>query len=105
MSNTQKPKKPEKSPLEAEAAGTTAGFTFRGVEFTVPLVYADMPLAYIEAASDGAPLAVQARELLGADQWAKVRGLGLTGSGLDELSDAINAAMGTDEGEDEASSA
>lgn len=91
-------------PREAEATTGTASFDFRGETFTVPLEYADMPLAYIEAASDGKGLAVQARELLGPDQWAKVRGMGLTGRGLDELSAAINKAMGTDEGEDTPSS-
>jgi hypothetical protein len=92
-------------PREAEATsdGTTS-FDFRGEKFTVPLEYADMPLSYLEAASDGKGLAVQARELLGPEQWAKVRAMSLTGRGLDELSDAINKAMGTDEGEDKPSS-
>lgn len=92
-------------PRQAEATGTHATFTFRDVEFTVPLEYADLPLSYIEAASDGKGLAVQARELLGPAQWAQVRALNLTGSGLDDLSDAINAAMGDDAGEEAASSA
>jgi hypothetical protein len=91
-------------PREAEATTGTASFNFRGEAFTVPLEYADMPLSYLEAASDGKGLAVQARELLGPEQWAKVRAMNLTGRGLDELSDAINKAMGTDEGEEPASS-
>jgi hypothetical protein len=91
------------NPRESEVTGS-ASFEFKGETFTVPLEYADMPLAYIEAASEGAPLAIQARELLGPEQWARVRAMNLTGRGLNELSDAINAVMGTDEGEEPASS-
>lgn len=91
-------------PREAEAKGSTASFTFRKVEFTVPLEYDDYPLSFIEVASDGASGAVQARELLGPEQWAKVRAMDLKGRDLRPLLDAIDEAMGTDAGEDEASS-
>ena len=92
-------------PREAEAKSGTASFDFRGEAFTVPLEFDDYPLSYIEAASDGAPLAVQARELLGAEQWAKVRAMNLTGRDLRELEKGIAGAMGVDEGEEPASSA
>lgn len=92
-------------PREAEANGGTATFTFRGETFTVPLEYADLPLGYIEAVGDGKPLAVQARELMGPEQWAKVRAMNLTGRDVTALGEAIDKALGTTEGEDPASSA
>lgn len=90
--------------LRAEASGGTADVEFKGETFKIPLEYDDFPLAYIEAAVDGRPLAVQARELLGPDQWAVVRGMNLTGRGLQELSDAISDAAGIDSGNSPASS-
>jgi hypothetical protein len=90
--------------LKAEAAGNTADVEFKGETFTIPLEYDDFPLSYIEAAVDGRPLAVQARELLGAEQWERVRALNLTGRGLQELSDAISDAAGLDSGNSPASS-
>ena len=91
--------------LRNEANGSTASFDFRGESFTIPTEYADFPLSYIEAASDLKPLAVQARELLGAEQWATVRAMGLKGGDLDELYKAIEGAMGLTTGNSEASSA
>lgn len=91
-------------PRKDEATTGTASFKFRGETFTVPLEFADMPLSYIEAASEGAPLAIQARELLGPEQWERVRAMNLTGRGLHELRDALDAVQGTTEGEEEASS-
>lgn len=93
------------TPLKSEAAGTTAEFEFNGETFTVPLEYDDFPLSYIEAAVDGRPLAVQARELLGPVQWERVRAMNLTGRNLQELSDAISDAAGIDSGESTPSSA
>lgn len=90
--------------LRAEVAGPTASFEFHGETFTVPLEYPDMPLGYIEAASEGAPLAIQARELLGAEQWARIRAMGLKGRDLAELHEAVEAAMGATSGESPASS-
>lgn len=92
-------------PREAEATGRTATVNFRGETFTFPVEYADYPLSFIEAVSDGRAAAIQSRELLGPEQWAKVRGMGLHGRDLEALTDALNEAMGTDEGEDTASSA
>ena len=91
-------------PRESEAQGSDASFQFHGETFTVPLAFDDYPLSYIEAASEGAPLAIQARELLGPEQWARVRAMNLTGRDLRALEDAISGAMGTTEGEEEASS-
>jgi hypothetical protein len=98
MSNTE-------AALRAEASGdSTAEFEFRGEKFTVPLEYADYPVSYIEAASEGAGVAIQARELLGPEQWARIRAMGLTGRGLDELEAAIKSTNGIDSGNSPASS-
>lgn len=91
-------------PRKAEANSSTATFKFRDVEFTVPLEFDEYPLSFIEAMEDGKSLAIQARELLGPKQWAEVRGMKLKAGESRELFDAIDAAMGTTEGEDEASS-
>jgi hypothetical protein len=91
--------------LQAEAAGPTAEFEFRGEKFTVPLEYADYPVEYIEAAEDGKSLAIQARGLLGPEQWDRVRSMRLKARDLDELSDAISAALGVEPGESTPSSA
>lgn len=80
--------------LKAEAAGSTATVEFRGESFTIPLEYADYPLSFIEAASDGRAVAVQLRELFGPKQWAMVQGMQLKGRDLDELSDKVEALMG-----------
>lgn len=93
------------NPRKAETQGSTATFTFREVEFTVPLEFDDYPLGFIEAASDGKPLAIQAREILGPEQWAKVHALNLKGRDLKPLFDALDEALGTDAGEDTPSSA
>lgn len=88
-----------------ETTSPTATFEFRGEEFTVPLSYDDYSLEFIEAAADGKPLAIQARELLGHDQWSRVRSLGLKGADLNELFEAIEAAEGLASGNSAASSA
>ena len=90
--------------LRNEANGLPGSFEFRGESFTIPTEYADYPLSYIEAAVDGRPLAIQARELMGREQWTRVRALGLTGRDIDELCQAIEAAMGLSTGNSEASS-
>lgn len=89
--------------LKAEAAGSTAVVEFRGEAFTIPLEYADYPLSFIEAASDGRAVAVQLRELFGPKQWSTVQGMQLKGRDLDELSDKVEALMG-DSGNSPASS-
>lgn len=89
---------------KAEAAGSTATFEFRGESFEVPLEYDDYPLGYIEAASEGQPLAIQAREILGSEQWAKVRAMNLKGRDLSELETAIKGATGLSSGNSKASS-
>lgn len=89
---------------EAEGA-STATFEFRGESFTVPLEYDDYSLEFIEAASDGKPLAIQARELLGPEQWSRVRAMGLSGRDLQPLFAAIEGAVGLDSGNSQASSA
>lgn len=92
-------------PREAEANGSTASVEFRGETFSIPLEYADYSLSFIEAAADGAPAVVQVRELLGPEQWTRVRALRLDGAGFDELVAAVQKAEGTDAGNLEASSA
>ena len=91
--------------LRNEANGSTASFEWRGESFTIPLEYADYPLDYIEAASDGKPVAIQMRALLGPEQWETVRGQNPKGRDLDELEEAIRGAMGLSAGNSEASSA
>ena len=91
--------------LRNEANGSTASIDFRGESFTIPLEYADYPLEYIEAASDGKPEAVQMRALLGPEQWETVRGMSPKGRDLDELGEAIRNAAGLSAGNSEASSA
>ena len=99
------PKNPEDA-LRAEAApdSATAEFEFRGEKFTFPRDYADQPLDFIEAVADLLPLAIQARALLGPDQWERVRAMRLKGSDFDEMSDAIQSAMGISSGNSTASS-
>jgi hypothetical protein len=80
--------------LQAEAAGPTADVEFKGESFTIPLEYADYPLSFIEAASDGRAVAVQLRELFGPEQWATVQGMRLKGRDLDALSEKVEAVMG-----------
>lgn len=87
---------------EAEGEGTVE---FRGLTLTFPLSYDDWPVGFIEAVSDGASPAVQARELLGPEQWAQVRALNLKGRDLNELVTAIDEAQGTDAGEGQPSTA
>ena len=90
---------------KAETTGSpTATFEFRGESFDMPLSYDDYPLSYIEAALDGKPLAIQARELLGPEQWARVRGMGLNGRDLEELGEAMQSAAGISSGNSKASS-
>lgn len=91
--------------LRNEATGSTATFEFRGESFTVPLEFDDLPVGYMEAVGDGANMAVQARELLGPEQWAVVRAMNLTGRGLNELRDALDSATGVSAGNSPASSA
>jgi hypothetical protein len=92
-------------PREAEAKTGSATFEFKGETFTVPLEFDDYPIGYIEAASDGLPLVIQARELLGPDQWARMRPLLSVGRDMRAVEKAISDAMGVDEGESPASSA
>jgi hypothetical protein len=89
---------------KAEASGKSVTFEFRGESFDMPTEYDDYPLSYIEAVLDGKPLAIQAREILGPEQWAKVRGMGLTGRGLEELGETMQSAAGVSPGNSEASS-
>jgi hypothetical protein len=90
--------------LRNEANGTDATFEFRGETFVIPTEYDDLPLSYIEAATDGKPSAIQARELLGPEQWAKVQAMGLKGRDIEGLVDSINKATGITSGNSEASS-
>ena len=87
-----------------EAASTVGSFEFKGETFTVPLEYADYSLDFIEAVADGRPLAVQARELLGPEQWERVRALRLSGRDLEELYAGIKSAEGVALGNSEPSS-
>lgn len=91
-------------PREAEANGQPGTFEFRGETFTVPLEYDDYPLSFIEVASEGASTAIQMRELLGPEQWAKVKAMNLKGRDLKELERAAEKAGGVSEGEGTASS-
>lgn len=92
-------------PREVEAKGKAGSVEFRGLTLTFPIEYDDYPLSFIEAAAEGASGAIQARELLGPEQWSKVRALNLKGRDLNELVKVIDGVQGTDAGEDEASSA
>lgn len=90
---------------KAEANGLPATFEFRGESFEMPLEYEDYPLSYIEAASEAKPLAIQARELLGPEQWARVRAMDLKGRDVTELFDVMQTAAGLSSGNSRASSA
>lgn len=90
--------------LRNEATGSTATFEFRGEKFTAPLEFEDMPIGYLEAVGDGANMAVQARELLGPEQWVRVRAMNLTGRDLNELRAALEEASGVSAGNSPASS-
>lgn len=88
---------------KAEATGAPATFEFRGESFEVPTEYNDYPLSFIEAAAEGQTLAIQVRELLGPDQWARIRAMCLKGRDLNDLSDAMTAAAGLSPGNSKAS--
>ncbi len=86
-------------PREAEAKGFCT-VDFRGVTLTFPTEYDEYPMGFIEAVNGGAGPDVQARELLGPDQWAQVRPLLSKGRDLNELVSALDVAQGTDAGEE-----
>ena len=92
-------------PRQTEATDGPATVEFRGEKFTVPTEYADYPIGVIEAVSDDAPAAIQLRELLGPEQWAKVREICTTGRDLNDLTRAVSEVRGLDAGNSEASSA
>jgi hypothetical protein len=89
---------------ESEAAGNTITVKFRGESFVVPTEYVDYPLAFIEAVGDDKPAAIQLRELLGPEQWEKVRAMGCTGRDINELTNLVSDARGIDAGNSPASS-
>lgn len=91
-------------PREAEAKGR-GSIEFRGLTLTFTTSYADHPLGFIEAVAAGDDPVIQLRELLGPEQWSRVRSLNLRGSDVNELVKAIDSALGSDAGEDTASSA
>ena len=86
-------------PRQAEANGSTATFTYRDVEFSVPLHYVDYSLSFIEAMGDGKSAAIQVRELLGPKQWARFRAMEPSGRDVEALVDAAQTAMGVETGE------
>lgn len=88
---------------KAEANRSSVTFEFRDESFEVPTEYDEYPLSFIEAASEDRPLAIQIRELLGPDQWARVRAMGLNGRELNELSAAMTDAAGLSPGNSGAS--
>ena len=91
---------------KTEAEGnSTATFEFRGESFEIPTEYDDYPLEFIEAAQDEKPLAIQARALLGPEQWGRIRAMRLTGRDLESLFLAMQDAVGLTPGNSEASSA
>ena len=83
------------NPRQDEAANKPAEVEFRGRKFTVPLDYSDWPLELHEAIEDGNNLAA-IRAALGPDQWSVVRSMGLKTPDINELSNAVVAAMGFD---------
>lgn len=89
-------------PLKAEAKGIGT-VEFRGVTLTFATEYDEYPMSFIEAVNGGEGPDVQARELLGPEQWAKVRPLLAKGRDLNELVKALDVAQGTDAGEGPAS--
>ena len=81
------------NPRETEAKQTHGTFTFRDIEFKIPLDRDEWSLEFLEALEDG-KAAGTVRGALGAEQWQTVKGLDLKVKDLAELGDLIASVLG-----------
>lgn len=78
---------------EAEAQGKSALVDWRGQKFEVEREYGEWSVDFVESLEEGKSVGI-VRGALGPSQWRTIKAMNLKMRDLDELAEAVAAALG-----------